>query len=169
MSGEKDLSCGETTPGSCIMTIRHFMNHYWFLTFWLTRTQLRFLSHPTRLTWLRQTFSYFPNWNPLWMDDFRRFKRLRKIRSGVTRDSEKGVPGQFPEVATTSEAVHQCRRGVLRRRSVSHSCRHSQKNYKKIYFRNLLNRPRITVHWTAFLRIQRLLEFKERRFLGAVF
>jgi hypothetical protein len=35
----------------------------------------------THLTWLRQTFSYFPNWNPLWKDDdFRRFKRSQKIR-----------------------------------------------------------------------------------------
>jgi hypothetical protein len=29
--------------------------------FWPTRTQLCFLSHPTHLTWLLQTFSYFPN------------------------------------------------------------------------------------------------------------
>jgi hypothetical protein len=33
------------------------------VTFWLTWTELCFLSHPTRLTWLRQTFSYIPNWN----------------------------------------------------------------------------------------------------------
>jgi hypothetical protein len=32
-----------------------------FVTFWPTRTQLCFLSHPTHLTWIRQTFSYFPN------------------------------------------------------------------------------------------------------------
>jgi hypothetical protein len=48
--------------------------------FWLTRTQLCFLNHPTHMTWLLQTFSYFWNWNPLWKDDdFRRFKILLKI------------------------------------------------------------------------------------------
>jgi hypothetical protein len=49
--------------------------------FWPIRTQLCFLSHRTHLTSLRQTFSYYPNWNLLWRDDdFTRFKRLRKIR-----------------------------------------------------------------------------------------
>jgi hypothetical protein len=28
MSGEKDLSCGETTPGSSIMTMHQLMHHY---------------------------------------------------------------------------------------------------------------------------------------------
>jgi hypothetical protein len=51
-----------------------------FVSFWPTQTQLCFLSHPIHLTWLWQTFSYFPNWNPLWKDDdFRWFKRLQKI------------------------------------------------------------------------------------------
>jgi hypothetical protein len=81
ISGEKYLSCGETTPGSSILIIHQFMHRYWFVTFWLTWTQLCFLSHPTHLTSLRQTLSYFPNWNPLRKDgNFRRFKRLRKIR-----------------------------------------------------------------------------------------
>jgi hypothetical protein len=31
---------------------------------------------------VQQTYSYFPNWNPLWKDNnFRWFKRLWKIRS----------------------------------------------------------------------------------------
>jgi hypothetical protein len=58
---EKDPSCGETTPGFSIMTMHRLMHRYCFVTFWPTRTQLCFLSHPTHLTRLRQTFSFSPN------------------------------------------------------------------------------------------------------------
>jgi hypothetical protein len=47
----------------------------------------------------------------------RRFQTIQEITEklvdGVTSDSEKGVPGLFPEVATAFEAVHRCKRGVL--------------------------------------------------------
>jgi hypothetical protein len=69
---------------------------------------------PTPLTWLWQTFSYFLNWNPLWKDDdFRLFKRLRKIRGRSYARSRKGTLGLFPEVAAALGVVHQCRRGAL--------------------------------------------------------
>jgi hypothetical protein len=80
MSGEKDSICGETTPGSFIITMHQLMHLYWFVTLWQTRTELCLLSHPSHVAWLWQTFSYFPNWNPLCKDDdFRWFKKLWKI------------------------------------------------------------------------------------------
>jgi hypothetical protein len=36
-----------------------------------------------------------------------------KFAVGTTCDSEKDVPGLFPEEATALGVVHQCRRGVL--------------------------------------------------------
>jgi hypothetical protein len=61
------------------------------------RTQLCFLNHPTHLTWLRQTFSYFPNWNPPSKDDdFGRSKRLRKIlRRSYARSRRKAYEDCF--------------------------------------------------------------------------
>jgi hypothetical protein len=88
LSGEKGLSCGETAPGSSIMTMCQLMHRYSFVTFWPTRTQLGFLGHPTHLTCGR-LLSYFPNWNPLWTDDFRRFNRFRKIRRRSYARSQK--------------------------------------------------------------------------------
>jgi hypothetical protein len=43
------------------------------------------------------TFSYFPNWNPLWKDnDFRRFKGLREIRRrSYARSRKKGCRDCF--------------------------------------------------------------------------
>jgi hypothetical protein len=62
----------DTVPSHASLLIRDFLANM---------NTLCLLSHPTHLTWLRQTFSYFPNWNPLWKDDeFIRSKRLRKIR-----------------------------------------------------------------------------------------
>jgi hypothetical protein len=84
------------------------------VTFWPTRTQLRFHSHPTHLTRLWQTFCYFPKWNPLWKDDD--WRDYGKFTDGATRDPEVGVPGLFPEVATAFGTMHQCRRGVIPRR-----------------------------------------------------
>jgi hypothetical protein len=60
MSREKDLSCGETTPGPSIMTMLQLMHHYCFVAFWPTRTKLCFLSHPAHLTSLRQTYDNAP-------------------------------------------------------------------------------------------------------------
>jgi hypothetical protein len=37
----------------------------------------------------------------------------RKFADGATHDSEKGVPGLFPQVAMALGVVHQCRRGVF--------------------------------------------------------
>jgi hypothetical protein len=76
----KNHSCGETTPGSSIMTTHQLMHHY---DSWLFgQHENNGASPATLLTWPGSgTLSYFPNWNPLWKDDhFRRFKRLRKIR-----------------------------------------------------------------------------------------
>jgi hypothetical protein len=46
----------ENAPANASLLIRDFLPK---------RTQLCFLSHPNHLTWLRQTFSFFPNLNPL--------------------------------------------------------------------------------------------------------
>jgi hypothetical protein len=37
----------------------------------------------------------------------------RDYRKFAMHDPEKGVPGLFPEVATTLRALHHCRRGVF--------------------------------------------------------
>jgi hypothetical protein len=81
------------------------------MTFWQTRTQLCFLSHPIHLTWLQQTSSisqteiHFERMTI--SDDSRDYK---KFTDAAIRDPEKGVPGLFPEVAMALGAVHQCRR-----------------------------------------------------------
>jgi hypothetical protein len=88
----KSLSSGETTPGSSIMTMRQLMHRYWFVTFWPARTQLCFLSHPTHLISLRQSFTCFPNWNPLWKNDSR---DKGKFADGATRDPDKAYQDSF--------------------------------------------------------------------------
>jgi hypothetical protein len=43
------------------------------------------------------------------LDDSRNYG---KFADRAMHDSEKGIPGLFPEVATMLGVVHQCRRGV---------------------------------------------------------
>jgi hypothetical protein len=86
MSGEKDLSCGETT-----LVLHHES----------APTHAPLLTHDlTEIHFERTTIS----------DDSRDYG---KFADGATRDPEKGVPGLFPEVSAALGALHQCRRGAL--------------------------------------------------------
>jgi hypothetical protein len=118
MSGEKDLRCGETTPGSSITTMRHLMHCYWFLNFWPARTQLCFLNHSTHLTWLRQTFLISQTEihvdRTLISDSFKRFRKIsrrsytrswKRSKRSVSRNGNGIRSGESVQEDSTLKAI----------------------------------------------------------------
>jgi hypothetical protein len=76
-------------------------------------------------------FSYIPNWNSLWKDDFRRFKRLRKIRRRSYARSRKRCTRTVSRSGDSVGSGASMQEGSTLKAISSLSCRHVLKYYKK--------------------------------------